>query len=236
VKPLLLDTFCKAGGCSVGYARAGFDVVGCDIEPQPHYPFPFVEGDALELLRCLLRGGLFRDSNNRTIYLEDVAVIHASPPCQKYSQVNRRQHLQGRDYPDLIVPTRKLLLSIGKPWIIENVEMAPLRGAIRLCGTAFNLPIRRHRIFESSFFLFGVDCVHSRFKEKKYPTCFQSKGEPRRKSSVVQCYGATAGVGLWPDALGIDWMNRKEMSQAIPPAYTHYIGKQILLALPAPTE
>lgn len=197
----------------MGYYRSGFDCLGVDIEPQDRYPFEFVQADALQFL---------------SEHGQEFDVIHASPPCQKYSQVNRRQHMQGRVYPDLIGPTRELLISIAKIWIIENVEAAPLRGAIRLCGTSFGLPIRRHRLFESSELLFGRDCDHGKFTEKKFPTCFQTKGESRRKSSVVQCYGNTSGVGLWPLALGIDWMNRAEMSQAIPPAYTEFLGKQLI--------
>lgn len=210
----LLDLFCGAGGCAVGYHRAGFtEIVGVDNRPQPRYPFEFVQGDALEYLAAHGR---------------EFDAIHASPPCQKYSQVNRRQQLQGREYPDLIPAIRELLIRSGIPWVIENVEAAPLKRAIKLCGTSFGLPIRRHRLFESSMMLFCLPCNHSRFKEKKYPTCFQEKGAVRRKSSVVQIYGNTAGVGLWPAALGIDWMNRHEMSQAIPPAYTEYIGRQLL--------
>lgn len=215
----LLDLFCGAGGCSVGYARAGFEVVGVDLNPQPRYPFTFHQADALEFLAA--HGAEFD-------------VIHASPPCQKYTQVNRYQKTKGREYPDLVEPTRTALVKVGLPWIIENVEGAPLGPAIRLCGTSFGLPIRRHRYFESSELLFGLECEHWRFKENIYPTCFQERGAKRRKSSVVQVYGNTSGVGLWPAAMGIDWMNRYEMTQAIPPAYTHYIGRQLMqLAAPA---
>lgn len=213
----LLDLFCGAGGCAVGYSRAGFtEIVGVDIANQPRYPFAFVQADALEYV---------------AEHGHEFDAIHASPPCQAYSQVNRRQHLQGRAYPDLIEPTRALLEKSGRLWIIENVEAAPLRGAIRLCGTSFGLPIRRHRLFESSSMLLSIPCNHARFREQKYPTCFQTKGKERRRSSVVQCYGNTSGVGLWPAALGIDWMNRYEMSQAIPPAYTEFIGRQLLSAI-----
>ena len=239
-RPKLLDLFCGAGGCAMGYHRAGFDVVGVDHKPQPRYPFEFCEGDAIELMKCLLSksGGYFRSSgSDKSFYLEDFAAAHASPPCQAYSQVNRRQHLQGRNYPDLIDATRAILEKCGVPWVIENVEASPLKAAVRLCGSGFGLPIRRHRLFESSIVLFGVDCQHGwqRRSDKRYPTCFQTKGAPRRRSSVVQCYGNTSGVGLWPAALGIDWMNRHEMSQAIPPAYTEWIGRQLLRAI-ASTE
>jgi DNA (cytosine-5)-methyltransferase 1 len=232
-RPLLLDLFCKAGGCSVGFYRAGFDVIGCDIEPQPNYPFPFVEGDALELLVCLIRGGKFRtEPTSKSCCLEDFAAFAASPPCQKYSRVNRRQHMQGRDYPDLINPVRELLEASGKPYVIENVEGAPLISPAMFCGTSFNLPNRRHRIFESSILILGPACRHELFREKKYPTCYQTKGQARKKSSVVQVYGNTQGSKLWPAAMGIDWkMTRRELSQAIPPAYTEYIGRQLRATL-----
>lgn len=202
----------------MGYYRAGFEVVGVDNRPQKNYPFEFHQGDALEFL---------------AEHCGEFDAIHASPPCQKYSNVNRRAHMQGRAYPDLIHATRTELERVAKLWVIENVEFAPLRGAVRLCGTAFWLPLRRHRLFESSIVLFGTDCNHVRFQEKKYPMCFQEKGAARRKSSVVQVYGHTSGVGLWPEAMGIDWMNRYEMTQAIPPAYTQYIGRQLLASLPS---
>lgn len=217
-KPRLLDLFSGAGGAAMGYSRAGFEVVGVDHKPQKNYPFEFHQADALEFLAE--HGGEFD-------------AIHASPPCQKYSQVNRRQHLNGKSYPDLVAPIRALLVSTLVPWIIENVYGAPLEKPVMLCGSAFGLPIRRHRLFESSELLFGVECVHGRFKEKKYPTCFQEKGTVRRKSSVVQVYGNTAGCKLWPSALGIDWMNRHEMTQAIPPAYTHWLGRQLIERLAA---
>lgn len=163
--------------------------------------------------------------------MQRFAAIHASPPCQKYSCVNRRQHMQGRSYPDLLGITRDLLLEIDKHYVIENVESAPMKTTVRLCGSSFGLPIRRHRLFECSVLIFSPPCDHGWQKEKKYPTCFQEKGKERRKSSVVQAYGHTQGAGLWPWAMGIDWMNREELSQAIPPAYTEYIGKQLLRVL-----
>jgi DNA (cytosine-5)-methyltransferase 1 len=237
-RPLLLDLFCGAGGCAVGYHRAGFRVVGCDIEPQPRYPFGFIQGDALELLHCLSRGGYFHvNDSGPCIYLSDLAVIHASPPCQRYSQVNRLQHLQGRSYPDLLAPIRRLLDRNGKPWIIENVEAAPMRNAIRLCGSSFGLLLRRHRLFESSHVLFSLPCNH-RWQElggRRFPTAFRSRRDPRtgekRASTVVQVYGNTSGKRLWPAAMGIDWMRTKELTQAIPPAYTEFIGRQLIAQL-----
>lgn len=227
-RPRLLDLYSGAGGCAKGYHRAGFDVVGVDIVQQNNYPYPFSRDDAINTMELLIAGGAVVTDCGQELSLKDFAAVHASPPCQKYSQVNRRQHLQGREYPDLIPQTRHLLERMGLPWVIENVESAPLRNCIRLCGTSFGLPIRRHRLFESSVMLLTIPCNHARFKEQIYPTCFQKKGAARRKSSVVQCYGNTAGVKLWPAALGIDWMNRHEMSQAIPPAYTEFVGRQLI--------
>ncbi len=214
-RPRLLDLFSGAGGSAMGYYRAGFEVIGVDNRPMPRYPFEFHEADALKYLKKHGR---------------EFDVIHASPPCQRYSQVNRRSHLKGKEYPDLIATTRQALEGSGRFWVIENVETAPLQAAVRLCGSYFMLPIRRHRIFESNILLFGTPCQHrwQLRSGKRYPTCFQEKGGLRRKSTVVQIYGHTHGVGLWPQALGIDWMNRDEMTQAIPPVYTEFLGKQLL--------
>lgn len=222
VRPRLLDLFSGAGGCARGYQRAGFHVTGVDVQPQPRYAGDdFVQADALVFLAAHGR---------------DFDATHASPPCQAYSQVNRRAHLAGKVYPDLIGAVRVALIATARPWVIENVEAAPLRGAVRLCGTSFGLPIRRHRLFEAPFVLLAPACEHGRFREKKYPTCFQPPGGPRRRSSVVQVYGHTHGVALWPEALGIDWMNRQEMTQAIPPVFCEWVGRQLRRVLPAYPE
>lgn len=223
-RPLLLDLFCGAGGCAVGYHRAGFDVIGVDHRPQPRYPFPMVVADALQPPFDLSR----------------FDVIHASPPCQAYSQVNRLQHLRGKDYPDLLPATRALLELTGRPWVIENVAAAPMSAAIRLCGSMFGLLVRRHRLFECSEIILAPRCSHE-WQDRlgaRFPTAFRSKKfltpagkKEKRLSTVVQVYGNTAGKGMWKEAMGIDWMHTKELSQAIPPAYTEYIGRQLLEAL-----
>src|ERR1017187_7154249 len=140
----VLDLFCKAGGCSMGYSMAGMECVGVDIEPQKHYPFEFFQADALKVLR-----------DRR--FVDTFDVIHASPPCQCYSVT---KHLSSGKHPDLVGPVRELLIATGKPYIIENVVGAPLLHPVRLCGSSFGLDLRRHRLFESNLWLRGKACRH----------------------------------------------------------------------------
>jgi hypothetical protein len=218
MRPRILDLFCKAGGASMGYSRAGFDVVGVDIEPQPRYPFAFHQEDAIDFCR---RNGREFDA------------IHASPPCQKFCRLRGLLEYQGRarTYVDLIPATRQAVRSTGRLYVIENVEGAPLLCSIVLCGSMFGLDVQRHRIFETSFGILAPECRHGIWKRDK-PPLHRSRG----KSRVVGCYGRGGRgkgdtVGLWRDAMGIDWMTRSELSQAIPPAYTEYIGRRIARVL-----
>lgn len=196
----------------MGYSRAGFEVVGVDIKPQPNFPFEFHQADAM------------------AFDLTGFDVIHASPPCQfNLTGLNAVNRLLGRrnDHSDLIAKTRARLLAQCVPYVIENIVGAKLFNPMQLCGSAFGLPIRRHRLFETNAFILALDCEHDREREKKYWTGFR-KGNTGRRSAVVQVYGNGGDRHEWGPALGIDWMTPDELTQAIPPAYTEYIGKQLL--------
>jgi DNA (cytosine-5)-methyltransferase 1 len=204
-RPLLLDLFCGAGGAAVGYHRAGFDVVGVDVSPQPHYPFEFRQADAT------------------TFPLDGFDAIHASPPCQDHSAL---RHTAGQLHQTgwMLAATRERLLAQSAPWIIENVPGAPLRTDYRLCGCMFDLPrLRRERWFETSWHAFELR-----------PPCHHVG-----PAVTVAGHGAQGSYefdenGNYPSqadrraAMGIDWMNRDELAQAIPPAFTEYIGARLL--------
>ncbi len=212
-KPRLLDLFCGAGGAAMGYHRAGFDVTGVDIKPQPRYPFTFIQGDALKYVAA---------------HGHEYDAIHASPPCQGYSRMRHLPWLKGRAYPLLIPATRAALQATGKPWVIENVSDAPVMGG-ELCGAALGLPIARHRRFESSVMLL-------------FPPCPGHAPLARGNATMGTKYRSSGGIagvkvfggGGWREAgrmMGIDWMNRDELAQAIPPAYTEWIGRQLRRAM-----
>lgn len=209
-RPRLLDLFCGAGGAGMGYRRAGFDVVGVDIAPQPRYPFEFHQGDALEFL---------------AEHGHEFAAVHASPPCQAYSRTGHLADAQGgrRSVVRLIEPTRTALRRLGVPYVIENVEDAPLMSPLMLCGSMFNLRVRRHRLFESPVFMFGLGCAH---RQQGRPVGVLNWG---RWGHQIPNGGRMAeSLGDAQDAMGIDWMNRRELAEAIPPAYTEFIGRQLL--------
>ena len=229
----LLDLFCGAGGCSVGYHRAGFDVVGVDIKPQPRYPFPFVFGDALDVLRRMLNGEKVLATDGNYYGIDDFDAIHASPPCQAYSVT---KSLTTKDHPELVPQTRALLQSTGKTWVIENVPGAPLFNPLLLCGTMFGLDVIRHRLFESSHPIYfpPTMCAHvgktgnsRRMREQGITRCPSQKDGYRFVSVAGKGYLVEEGRR----AMGIDWMVQTELSQAIPPAYTEYIGRHLLEAL-----
>ena len=202
----MLDLFCGAGGCAVGYHRAGFnEIVGVDNRPQPNYPFEFIQADALEYI---------------TEHGEEFDFIHASPPCQAYS-VMRSVH-KSKSYPKLLAATRRLLR--GHTYVIENVVGAPMICPIKLCGAMFGLKVYRHRFFESSVILFEM--FHPRHK-----TACAVQGRPPKDGQFMTVTGHFSGAEYARTAMGINWMTRDELSQAIPPAYTEFIGKQILATL-----
>lgn len=215
----LLDLFCGAGGAAMGYYRAGFDeIVGVDIKPQPRYPFEFHQDDAMDVLRHLVMQ--LRSWPKASRYGHYFDAIHASPPCQKYSWAAKRW--KDRERVDLVEPTRELLIRIGLPWTIENVIGAPLARHVTLCGTQFGLEVLRHRRFESSVFLLmpGSPCSHAgSVRGGDYVTVAGHGGENAK---------GRGGRAAKQRAMGIDWMNDQELNEAIPPAYTEYIGKQLL--------
>jgi len=206
MRPRLLDLCCKAGGASVGYARAGFEVVGVDIDPQPHFPFEFHQGDAL------------------TYPLEGFDAYHASPPCQAYSMAGQQWRAKGIEYPDLIGQTRELLKATGLPYVIENVLGAPLLNPVKLNGAMFGMRVRRTRLFETSFSMPLILCP----KEER--SSFRT-GRPVREGDIVTPVGHFSNVPYIKRQMGIDWMTAAELSQAIPPAYTEFIGKYLLSAV-----
>ena len=197
----LLDICCGAGGASRGYTDAGFSCVGVDIDPQPNYPYEFIQMDAQKL-----------DYE----FLDQFDIIHASPPCQEYSRGGAVARKRGKKYPDLINPIRQLLIASGKPYIMENVVGAPLRVDVMLCGTMFGLSVLRHRYFETNLPLTcDLECRHEGMvKTGEYVTVAGNGG------------GGSKKLSAWAAAMDIDWMTRSEIKEAIPPAYTWYLGKQ----------
>jgi DNA (cytosine-5)-methyltransferase 1 len=198
----LLDLFCKAGGCSVGYHRAGFDVVGVDIAPQPRYPYEFHQADAL------------------TYPLDGFDAIHASPPCQDWLRTPLPvAHGTGWMLPAI---RERLEANGGAAWIIENVPGAAMRPDFKLCGCQFGLKLRRERWFETNWSGIAMTqpCHH-----RGPVVSVVGHGTP---TWVREKLGFNPTIAHYREAMGIDWMNRDELSQAIPPAYTEYIGGQLL--------
>jgi len=210
----LLDLFCCEGGAGEGYARAGFDVTGVDIEPQPQNPHRFIHGDAIEYLRE---------------HGHEYDVIHASPPCQSYSKALRHM---ASPKPMLIDAVKELMIELGKPWIIENVVGAPLANGsdlfgahgAELCGTSFGLRVYRHRIFETSFPLPAPPpCNHSRHGMNPHSVAGRSR--------IYAEHGKQDPEKLWAKEMGVEWMSRHGARQAVPPAFTQWIGERLLVRL-----
>ena len=219
-RPRLLDLFCGAGGAAMGYYRAGFDVVGVDIKPQPHYPFEFHQGDALDYLLA----------NGWEIITEEFDAIHASPPCQ-FGTAYRRRPEHVKESPNLIPQTRKLIACLGIfgiPYVIENnySNRTHLREPFMLCGSSFGLDVQRHRMFETPVPMLPPPCDHA-WQAPRFPQA-TNRANLRR----------TVEIGVWRipladqrQAMGIDWMDLEELSEAIPPAYTEWIGAQLIRAI-----
>lgn len=236
----LLDLYSCAGGAGEGYRRAGFTVYSVDLYPQPHNPFPFYQGDVIAVLTSLILGEGIQFSNGETLFLEDFHTIHASPPCQAYSAAKSKNPKPRTDHPDLVDPTRDLLKATGKPWIIENVVGAPLIDPIRLCGTQFNLvaddvdgvPLRllRHRLFESSQEIHAPEHLSHKHFPGLTASVFGSGGTytPEFRDNPKRGGGYVPHIEVIKELMGIDWMNRYELSQSIPPAFTEYLGRQLL--------
>lgn len=212
----ILVLFCSAGGSSMGYHRAGFDPVGVDIEPQPRYPFPFIQADALKLDQRFIRS---------------FDAIHASPPCQFATPL--RHAPNGKKHPNLIPATRALLRASGLPFAIENVEAAipHMIDPVMLCGSMFGLgagghQLRRHRLFESNVPMCPPGCAHTE------PVIGMYGGHVRCRASKHGGRATRDFVGqdkpaLAREAMGITHMTMLEMSQALPPAYTEWIGNHL---------
>lgn len=203
--PRLLDLFCGAGGCAKGYQRVGFYVVGVDINPQPHY--------------C---GDEFYQADALTYPLEGFDAYHASPPCQGYSEATPITS-KGK-HPLLIEQVHDLLIATGKPYVIENVEGARfhLQNPVMLCGSMFQMTLWRHRWFETyPFYLMSpAGCQHSIKPITVNPPANARKSQGGKRDFEKERL-----------AIGIDWMDKKEIAQAIPPAYTEYIGKYLIQAV-----
>ena len=207
MRPRLLDLFCGAGGAAMGYHRAGFDVVGVDLAPQPHYPFEFHQADAL------------------TYPLDGFDAIHASPPCQAYTMAARLHPGTASNHPDLVDETRQRLRASGLPYVIENVPGAPLRGAMLLCGSMFGLRIAKHRVFEASFplpILAPAACDHRDLYDPWHG--LGRTGDQHRAAQGTPWTPTQGGSGRAKGVTG-------DVSNAIPPVYTEWIGAQLLAAI-----
>lgn len=204
MRPRALDLFCCQGGVSAGLTAAGFDVTGVDIEPQPRYPFRFVQADAL------------------LVDLHGYDLIWASPPCQRFSVATPRANRE--QYPDLIDAVRtRLKAAGGVPWVIENVPGAPIRKDLTLHGRMFGLPLFRTRHFESNVLLLAPTT-------RPYPRDGSVEANRRRSvpTEFLSLYGNFPGVERARRVLGLPWMDQRGLAQCIPPQYAEFIGRQIL--------
>lgn len=208
-KPVLLDLFCGAGGATKGYQRAGFYVIGVDLNPQPNYiGDEFYQADAREFI------------DNNPVLMERVNAVHASPPCQRYSAMSKCRPALAATYPDLIDPMREVLSQLGLPYVIENVPGAPMIDPVMLCGGMFGRELYRHRLFEASFTI----------PQPEHPkhTIPASKAGHWRPGTVMSISGNVSPIAHARDIMDIDWSTRAELAEAIPPYYTEYVGKYLM--------
>ena len=220
MRPRALDLFCGAGGASMGLHRAGFEVTGVDIAPQPRYPFEFIQSDWENVARTL--PGLWQRDGQPF-------VVWASPPCQRYSAGAGKWGTQG-NHPDLIDPVREVIEALGVPFVIENIVPAGsrLRSPTLLCGTMFGLGVFRHRLFETSFPMFvpGHPAHTGKIGDGKYCTVTGHAGGSSKRDGWKN-----GGVAEWRVAMGIEWMVGDELAEAIPPDYAEFVGQHAMKAL-----
>lgn len=240
-RPKILDLFCGSGGAGMGYHRAGFDVYGIDLTPQPDYPFPFYQGDAVEALERLRAGEMLPftnpDGSVEWVGIESFTAVHGSPPCQPYStgvvsRSSKWNHTKGKDEPALIGAVHAQLEALGVPWVIENVMGAKAHmpdPSFVLCGSMFDRPIPRHRVFASNAGIVAPEHPNCRGLAKRSAAEF---GWDYRDMSVTG-KGRRAGTSdRWAFLLGIYWpMTQHGLAEAIPPAYSEFIGGQLIAQL-----
>lgn len=206
MKPRLLDLFCGAGGAGMGYVEAGFEVVGVDLAPQPRYPFEFHQADAL------------------TFPLNGFAVVHASPPCQAFTQMQSMVGTRSL-HQDLVGVTRDRLLGSGLPYVMENVPGAPLKDPFVICGVSMGLEVIRHRLFESNVAMEPPACTHEHggVASGKYVTFYHT-----RRHAPGRRIPPRRSEREWREAIQCQWMTLRQSRQAVPPAYTKWIGVRLL--------
>jgi DNA (cytosine-5)-methyltransferase 1 len=214
MKPRLLDLFACQGGASAGYAAAGFLPHGVDIDPQPRYPYDFTQADALQFI-----------AERHSWIRHNFEAVHASPPCQLYSNAQR---IQGREHPDLVGPIRDALNSLGLPWVIENVEGAPLRDPVTLCGSMFGLRTYRHRLFET-----GGGFALAQPDHPEHTAPLRKMGRRPQPGDMIHAVGNFSGVETVRADWGVGWMNRDGIREAIPPAYSLAVGRELMAHLGA---
>lgn len=220
---VLLDICCCQGGASEGYRRAGFTPLGIDIDPQPRYPFPFHQGDAVAALDNLAsgKGVLFTLPNGGglvELFDEQIKAKHGSPPCQAWTNC---QKIQGNTHPELVEPIRELFQATTQPWVIENVEGAPLVDPVMLCGAMFGLETYRHRLFETNVQL-------SVPPHPEHVARTTKMGRAPVPGEYMHIVGNFSGVSRGRSIMDMDWASRDGLREAIPPAYTEHIGRQVL--------